>query len=201
MNSVLFKNYSVTELQRLNNAIYKEVNGRDFELTEMVSRLSRFTSRTLLRVRKNETERTGYHLCMMLSWLFAVANRLYPLNMHQELATHCALTLPAETPLAEIQAEFSSRHPDVTLSYASICLAEKVLGIASELEYYRATHEHAHFLNMVRRMAQSIEAICVVASLLRISLHTEHLLTFPDGKCPSCRKAPCKCGYRADKVV
>lgn len=193
------RNFSLQNLQSRNNTVYAEINGRDFELNEMVGRLSRFNSRVSLQIRKSNTERTGYYLSMMLSWMCAIANRVF-LDLHAELTTYCAIGLPADTPFAELQKEFNKRHPDAILRDSALCLAEKIQAIASALEYYRETHDKTHFSDMAKKMAQSIEALCVVAGHLDIKLNEEFERHFSNG-CPGCGKIPCNCGFRADKVV
>ncbi len=197
--SFQLSSYSLKQLQEFNQTVYVQQNGRNFELHDMVCRLSRFNARVLHKVRKETTERTGYHLCMMLSWLCAIANRLY-LDVHETVAAHCAMTLPIDAPFDKMQTVFASRHVEVTLQNACLCLAEKVLGLASALEYYRETHEEAYFRDMAKKMAQSIEALSVVASLLGIKLNEELEKHFANG-CSGCNEVPCRCGFRADKVV
>lgn len=198
-SSLPLGSFSLQDLQRFNNEVYAQVNGRNFELYSMVCRLSRYNSRVSLRVRQGQAERTGYHLCMMLFWLFALANRLF-LNIREDVAAFCDIELPADMPLSELQKIFSARHTDTTLQNASLCLAEKVQGVASSLEYYQETYGKEHLLDMTKRMAQSIEALCVVASILGFRLNEELEKHFSHG-CNTCKKIPCVCGFRTDKVM
>lgn len=193
------RNLSLQDFKKWNNIVYAEVNGRNFDPDGMVNRLSRFNSRVSLRIRQDDTERIGYYLSMMLSWMCAIANRMF-LDLHAELTTYCAVELSADTPFADLQEEFNKRHADATLKDSALCLSEKVQAITSELEYYRETHDEVHFSGMSKKMAQSLEALCVVAGHLGIKLNEEFERHFSNG-CPTCRKIPCKCGFRADKVM
>jgi hypothetical protein len=190
---------SLQSIQEWNNTIYRLTNNREYELSEMVIRLLRYCSRVALWFRKGGTDRTGYHLTMMLSWLCAVANRI-SLDLYKALVIHCAIVLPPDAPFAELQKEFKKRHLDTTLQSSALCLAEKVMAVASALEYYRETHDEIHQTDMARKMAQSLEALCDVAGHLGIKLSEEYELAFSNGCC-KCGKIPCGCGYRADKVV
>ncbi|TSC58471.1 MAG: hypothetical protein Greene041679_108 [Parcubacteria group bacterium Greene0416_79] len=190
---------SLQAFQTFNRTVYEAVNNRDFGILEMACRLARYASRVALWVRKAEMERTGYHLSMMLSWLCALTNRM-GLSMEQEVATYCVIELQSGAPIAELQKTFAARHTDVSLERACLCLAEKVLGVASELEYYQETHEVEHFRNMAKRMAQSVEALLVVAGKLDLSLG-EELARYFEGGCNHCHRIPCGFGFRTDKVV
>lgn len=197
--SLLLRDCSLQELQEFNNALYAEINSYNFELHDMICRALRFMSRALLWIRKKEEKRIGYHLCMMLSWLCALGNKLC-VRLDVEVANHCVTNLPSSATLARLQTLFAGRHFDVTLTSASLCLAEKLGYIASELEYFRETHNPTHRLDAAKRVAQSIEALLVVASLLKIQLGEELEAHFANG-CPGCHSVPCTCPFRADKVI
>ncbi len=212
---------SLGELQAFNDRVYGEVNARNFfDLYDMASRLSRYNARVSLRVRKEETERTPYHLTMMLSWLFAISNRL-GIDLRAEVASYCKTALSVyfadpkmsvnappvrsqglqdNAPLSDLQTRFTELHGNTTLEKSALCLAEKVQGIFSALGYYRETHLAEHFDDVRRRLAQTVEALCVVASFLQVDLAEEFEKCFSNG-CSTCHHAPCECGYRADKVV
>jgi hypothetical protein len=165
----------------------------------MACRLFRFIARVLFHVRSEATEKSGYHLCMALSWLLAIANRL-DLKLKEEIPLHCSVSTSPETTLAELQRIFSDRHRDTALEKASLCVAQKAMGIASALEYFRETHRDDYFVALSKKVAETFEAICVLAGLLGIELHNELLIHFARGCC-KCKGTPCSCGFRDDRVV
>lgn len=165
----------------------------------MLGRLSEYASRVSLRVRKDETERTPYHLCLMLSWLLALANRL-EVDLSLEVRDRCVTGLPSTVPLTELQRMFASRHFAAKRESAGLCLMEKILGLSAAFGKYRSTHERPHFQDTIKRMAQAVEALCVVASILGVNLGIELESYFGDG-CSTCHHISCDCGFRADKVV
>ncbi|MDO8620229.1 MAG: hypothetical protein Q7R64_02675 [bacterium] len=191
--------YSLNGLQGFNRTVYGAVNGRNFEIHEILGRLAEYNSRVSLRVRKADTARTPYHLCMMLSWLLALANRL-EVPLHEEVAQWCKTGLSPNIPLPELQKHFASRHIGAILPNTALCLSEKVQALQVAVGKYRATHEKSHFEDTGRKMAQCIEALCVVAHILEVSLSEEFQTYFGKG-CATCHAIPCECGFRADKVM
>ncbi|MDO8564426.1 MAG: hypothetical protein Q7R88_00325 [bacterium] len=193
------RTYSIKALQKLNTDVYGAVNARDFEISDMACRLMRYNSRVSLWVRKQETDMLGYHLCVMLSWICGLANRLH-IDISQALMDSCgADACFADAPFSELQIAFSARHPATQLPSAALCLSEKTQAIASALEYYRTTHAEEHFRDATHRIAQTVEALCVVSSKLGVHLSEELQRHFSYG-CSKCRSVPCLCGFRADKV-
>ena len=197
-SSLPLSTYSLEDLLRFNEAVYGTANRRDFNLL-MDSRLSEYASRVLLWVRKKETERIGYHLSMLLSWLLAIANKL-GLLMHKEVTLYCATGLPVTAPLAELQNLFVKRHAKATLPDASLCFAEKVLALVSAHGKYQTTHQAEHLALVAKRLAQSFEALCVVSSLLGFQLNVEFGKHFENG-CHTCWSIPCKGEFELNKVV
>lgn len=199
----LLDNRSIGELQQFADSVYGGVNGRHFELTDMFGRLAEYVSRVCLWERKHEAHRVSYHLSMALSWLFAIVNRLFPassgVNIHELLKTHCAVTLLPAAPLAELQMAFAEKHRGVSAAFATICLAEKVLALGSALGKFRATHEEELLQLAAKRLAQSTEALLVVAAILNIPMNTAFQCSFGGG-CPKCKKSPCECEFRIDAV-
>ena len=193
------KTCSLKDLQRFNNAVYRVVNDRNFEILEMLCRLLRYAGRVCLRVQKEETERTPYHLCMMLSWVLAIANRL-SLYAHEDVDFFRKTKIPDNSPFSELQTLFAKRHQDTTIDKAALCLIRKVADLGSALEYYRETHEYCHFRDAAQRIAEIIEALTVVSSPLGVNLAEAFEENFKHG-CATCHTIPCKCGFRADKVV
>ena len=187
------------DLQEFNKVTYGNINARNFEILEIACRLARYASRITLWVRKEEGGRTGYHLSMLLSWLSALANRL-SVSMSEELTRSCKVEGERNQSLQELQDVFSDRYVGVSLQSATLCLAEKILAIVAALEYYVETHQMEFLHEAVKRMAQSVEATCVVASKLEVDLEEEFRTIFSAG-CPKCSQVPCACGFRTDKVV
>ncbi len=144
LSPIPLNNHSLADLKRFNQTVYGAVNGRNFEIYEMLGRLAEYNSRVSLRVRKADTARTPYHLCMMLSWLLAIANRL-EVPLHEEVARWCETGLSPNIPLPELQKHFTSRHSGAILPNTALCLAEKVQALQAAVGKYRATHEKSHF--------------------------------------------------------
>ena len=190
--------FSLLDLQNWNEAIYGAKNRRDFGTLAFPCRMGNYASRILLWVRKQEMDRLGYHLCVMLSWLAAIANK-EDVTLHDEVTKHCGLVASADTPIAVLQSLFISRHSTVKLKDASLCLAEKVLAVGAQLEYYEGTHQVEHLILAKRRMAQCFEALCVEAGLFEVKLQEGFLKYFGDG-CNICHHTPCDCEHRTDKV-
>lgn len=194
------RNYSLKELKRFNHEVYGEVNGQHyFELSDLIGRLLEYNSRVSLWVRKRDTARTPYHLCMMFSWLLALANRLY-IELHEEVARSLQTGLAVDASLHELQLLFASRHPDATAESQGLCLNEKIAALVAALGKYRSTHEKSHFNYAKRKMAESAEAILVMAEMLQVELHREFESCFGNG-CSTCHRAPCGCGFRGDDKV
>lgn len=194
---------TISEMQKASDEIYRDENSTDFELTDMLGRLDEYGSRICLWVRKEEAERIDYHLCMVLSWLFAITNRLLPIRTHgdirKHLAKHCGLELSPAAPLSEIQAEFARRHEGVSREGAVLCLAEKLLALSSAIGKYRAAHEIEHRELSARRIAQSVEALLVVSSVFSVSMSETYHRYFANG-CPKCTEKICGCEFRLDAV-
>ena len=198
-STIPLSTYSLQDLKSFNHAVYGPVNGRNFELWEMLGRLAEYNSRVLLRVRRNDTKRTPYHLCMMLSWLLAIANRLY-VDLHKEVTEWCATGLSSDVPLFELQTFFVSKLSSADLKDTGLCLAEKVLALTAAIGKFGGVHEENHLKCASKKMAETIEALCVISSLLGVPLAKEFEKHFSSG-CNKCRKIPCDCGFRVDTVV
>ena len=74
---MLNSNSSLTEFQEANKKIYSVVNDRYYSIQEMFSCMHRHITQVLKAVRKKKYRYIEYHLCMALSWSFALANRLH----------------------------------------------------------------------------------------------------------------------------
>ncbi len=193
------KNFTLEGLQAFNDAVYGSVNGPNFERLELMARVGGYASRVLLWVRKKEMERTGYHLAMMFSWLCAVATRM-DRHLYLQVEAHCAPGTSQETTLRELQEVFARRHSSVSLEFACLCLAEKILAVNVELAYFQETHSTEFLNNMMSRLAQSVEAIFVFASKSNVDLGSELERHFEHG-CNKCMRMPCGvCGHRTDKI-
>jgi len=211
---------SLARFQSLNKEIYLATNDCNHSNMEMFSRLHRHITQVLKAVRKKKHETMGYHLCMALSWSFALANRFH-INLANEMweffpgfCLYCSdapcsckerarerRKLKGESngeqpvSLFDWQAMFAKIYPNVVINSA-MHLAEEAGEVDEAIRNYSATHDPNWFRKIVEELVDVITNIFGVANCLHINLAVGMAGYFGDG-CSKCHKSPCDCGYVA----
>lgn len=216
---------SLDEFQELNKEIYLVMNDRGYSLVEMFSRMHRHVTHILKAVRKENYEDMEYHLCMALSWAFAIANRFH-INVSDEmwkrfpgLCPYC-LSAPCAcrerrkirrklagksngkrpVSLSDWQEMFAKVYPNL-INVSAMHLAEEAGEVDEAIRNYGATRKDEWFKKVVEELIDLITNIFGVANCLKLSINISMAGYFANG-CPGCHKWPCCCGYvTVDKPV
>ncbi len=216
---------SLKEFQELNKQIYLVVNDRKYSIQEIFSNLHRHITHILKAVRKEIYSSIEYHLCMALSWSFALANRLH-INLAKEMwksfpgcCPYC-LTAPCSckdrpperqkmagkakgkhpVSMFEWQQMFWRIYPNVILNSA-VHLAEEAGEVDETIRNNSATHAGKWFKKTVEELIDVITNIFAVASCRDLNLAAGMASYFAKG-CPKCCRLPCRCGYvSVDKLI
>lgn len=215
---MLSHNCSLAEFQEANGRIYNVVNDRYYSIQEMFSWIHRHTTYVVKAARKKKYRDTDYHLCMAMSWSFALANRLH-IDLAEEmwksfpglcpycLSTPCACRRRAKErkkmagrsrgrkpySLSQWQRMFARIYPNVVQNSA-MHLSEEVGEVGEAIRNHLATHAEKWFRRIVEELVDTITNIFSVASCLGLDLAGELADYFAEG-CPKCHQAPCDCGY------
>jgi hypothetical protein len=198
----LMVDFSLKQFQELNREIYGRVNGRNFELPDMMSRLVRYSGQLAKIAREDEgLAGAGFCLAMSLSWAFAIANRL-DIDVEEECLARfeafgrTTLKLASlQEMLAGVQEKRSSKITFLHLLASVLLLVEQVARLDEILERHRASHDPRLFTaEVIPRLLSVVHHICFVSSKVGLKLAEEMDKHFSDG-CHQCHKTPCDCGY------
>ena len=199
MNQKRIREFTLEELQKLNEKIYGVVNGRHFERWQMLVRLQRYASQLAGIARLHPSVRrpevSSYALAMALSWTCAIVNRLGGIKLGVTFASDRLL---------DFQARCSSGANDGVDSFetATLSLADHVGRLGEALEHHQSLHNIRQFdEEVVPRLHNVLLAICRVATHANVELAGEMERCFERG-CHKCRRTPCSgCGYDHAKMV
>ncbi len=215
---MLNRNCSLAEFQSASSKIYQVVNDRYYSIQEMFSCMHRHITHVLKAVRKKKYRDIEYHLCMAISWSFALANRLH-IDLAEEmwksfpglcpycLSTPCACRRRAQErkkmagrsigrkpcSLSQWQRMFAKIYPN-TIQNSAMHLSEEAGEVDEAIRNHLATHAEKWFRSIVEELVDTITNIFSVASCLSLNLAEGLADYFAEG-CPKCRQAPCDCGY------
>lgn len=215
---------SLSGFQGLNNEIYIIQNNRYYGTKEIAFRMLKYAGRLHKQARRNDTVRSSYCLCMALSWLLALANRLH-INLETEIVERypnvcpkCASrpcscgdttvitrgmdskNLPPPSTLKQFQLMFMVIYPNNTLRDSAGHLMEEVAEVCEALDHFIGTHELRLFGEVVTEMVDVFAHLCAVANCANIEIHDEMVNIFSNG-CPSCFRVPCDCGFVTAQTV
>ncbi|HTK33060.1 MAG TPA: hypothetical protein VL335_00730 [Candidatus Paceibacterota bacterium] len=209
-------------LQGTNELIYFQVNCRDYDPADMISRIQNYAGQILKCERKNKTLGLEHYLAMAQSWTFAFANHV-DINIQTELwkrfpgvCPYCSL-LPCdckvrrETRAQELQPTRSQPtwardfqtmlheiYPANTFSDSAKHLAEEAIELNQAFTFYRGKHEGAMFSDIGEELIDVQSNLFAVASVNKIDLAAAFQEAFQSG-CHRCHQLPCKCGFVTDK--
>jgi NTP pyrophosphatase (non-canonical NTP hydrolase) len=213
---------SLEEFQDLNKQIYLVVNDRSYDNMAMFFRLLYHLNRVLKAVRKNDYKDIVYHLCMSLSWSFAMGNRFH-VNLADEMWKSfpgccpycCAVPCSCKKRrakerknmagksrccrpfcLRDWQEMFARIYPN-EIQYSAMHLAEEAGEVGQAMRIHSATHQSEWLREIIEELVDVITNIFGVANCRKIDLAKGMVAYFKSG-CPGCNKFPCECSYALD---
>lgn len=213
---------TLSGLQGLNELIYFQINCRDYDPSDMISRIQNYSGQILKCERKGRTVGLDHYLAMALSWSFAFANHMdidiqaglwkrFPGVCPYCSSKPCNCKVRRENRAQEIEPETSEPltafgfqamlreiYPANTFSDSAKHLAEEVIELNQAFTFYRGKHEGVMFEDIIEELVDVVTNLFAVASVNEIDLPKSFHEAFQNG-CYRCRHIPCDCGFVTDK--
>lgn len=220
------RNYSLKDMQALNERIYGSNNRLFFDPLRIVARIGRFGGRLHKAARCNDINAIAFHLVMTFSWSLALANKLGA-DIENELwkrypgaCSHCGfgpcmckltkegretvipLKIVAECPrtLDEFQAMFGKIYPNNNALAESGHLIEELCEVLEAIDNLTGTSRQEFLADSVEELCDVLAHLFGVATCSKISLAEHMEKHFADGCC-KCHLVPCQCMFPATTTV
>ncbi len=216
-----YKKGSLRTFQKFTEAVYGLPDDRLFSLSDLLSNQERFTMRALKGIRQGDQKKLKINLCIALSWLMSVANRLHvdvEELLWRRFPYHCSYcgkkpcrckkikpkrrvhvieknTRRPKT-IGGLQKMFSLIYPPGTrtLSDAGIHLAEEMGELSESVHQFLGEHKTKQFESLEHEIADYASCIFGVANSAGIDIEKELERLFHKN-CHVCHSLPCSCGF------
>lgn len=214
-------NENIRALQQFNDTVYGIQNDRFYSIEDALTQVQRFAMRTLKGIRKEDKDIIRKNLCISVSWLTSIANRLH-IDLEDELwkrfpgvCPYCGgspCTCEKKKPgarksviakgkkrpssMKEYQDMFKMMYPPEkrTLPDAGIHYAEEVGEVSEAIHNYLGQHIGKQFDEIKLEMADFLSNAFAIANSLEMDLNEDLAAMFTRG-CHVCHRAPCACSY------
>ncbi|MFA5030640.1 MAG: hypothetical protein WC495_03565 [Patescibacteria group bacterium] len=216
------KDSSISDFQKFQTEVYGLSDDRNYSLSDLLVNQQRFTMRAIKGIRKGDTEKLKLNVCISLSWLMAVANRLHihvEETVWQRFPERCSYC--GEKPcvckkikqrkrghfpqvseekkpvtLSQFQEMFSQIYPPASrsLSDAGVHLAEEMGEVSEAIHNFLGEHKDSRFQAIPCEIADYMS--CVFGAMNSANLFLADALadTFKNN-CNVCHQAPCTCSF------
>ncbi len=213
---------SLLDFQKFIEDVYKIPNDRQFNTTEMLTNIQRFTMRGIKGIRKKDPEKTKKNLLIAFSWFVSLMNQLH-INLEKDLwerfpgvCPYCRkkpcqckeikpekridLTLSLKNKKPETLEEFQELLEKIypfskrTIEDAGIHLAEEMGELSEAILIYRSQRQNKDFEEIKLESADYTSCLLGIFNSLKINLAEELSKTFSNN-CHACHKMPCKCDF------
>lgn len=215
-------NSSIKNLQKFQTEVYGLPDDRYYSLSDLLVSQQRFTMRAIKGIRKSDMEKLKMNVCISLSWLMAVANRLH-IDVEEavwqrfpERCSYCGSepctckkTKQTErgnfpkisdadrpTTLSQFQEMFARIYPAASrsLSDAGVHLAEEMGEVSEAIHNFIGEHKNEQFSAIEHEIADYVSCVFGVANSAKIPL-ADALADMFNNNCHVCHHAPCTCGF------